>query len=95
MINPKAKIGNNVSISQFTSIGTSKGNAATIGDCTYIGPNVSVVGDVVIGRCSTIGAGSVVVKNIPDSSTAVGNPAKVVNQSSKGQYITFKWEVSE
>lgn len=94
VINPSAKIGNNVSISQFTSIGSSKGQAATIGDCTYIGPNVSIVGDIVIGSYSTIGAGSVVVKNISDYSTAVGNPASEINKNSIGKYIVFKWKVS-
>jgi serine O-acetyltransferase len=33
VINPSAIIGNNVSISQFTSIGSSKGKAATVSDC--------------------------------------------------------------
>lgn len=36
-----------------------------------------IVGGVKIGNNVTIGAGSVVVKDIPDNSVAVGNPAKV------------------
>lgn len=37
-----------------------------------------IVGGVKIGNNVTIGAGSVVVKDIPDNSVAVGNPARVL-----------------
>ena len=46
MINGKTIIGNNVNVSQFLSIGSTKGTPATIGDNVYIGPNVCVVEDV-------------------------------------------------
>jgi acetyltransferase-like isoleucine patch superfamily enzyme len=39
----------------------------------------SVILPITIGKNSLIGAGSVVTKDIPDNSIAVGNPAKVVN----------------
>lgn len=93
VINPTAVIGNNVSLSQFTSIGSSKGKAAQILDETYIGPNVSIVEDVTIGRRCTIGAGSVVTKDIPDFCTAVGVPAKIVNKQSDGKFIVYKWNI--
>lgn len=46
-------------------------------DC-WIGGSVVIVPGVRIGKGSTIGAGSVVVKDIPARSVAVGNPARVV-----------------
>lgn len=53
-------------------------NEITIGDDTWIGANVVVMAGVSIGKHCVIGAGSVVTKNIPDYSVAVGNPAKVI-----------------
>ena len=43
-----------------------------------LGVNVTVIGGVTIGNNVIIGAGSVVVKDIPDNSIAVGNPCRVI-----------------
>ncbi|MEG1606977.1 MAG: sugar O-acetyltransferase [Mucinivorans sp.] len=50
----------------------------TIEDEVWIGGGAIILPGVTIGRRSTIGAGSVVTKDIPPDSLAVGNPAKVV-----------------
>ena len=92
VVNHTAVIGNNCNLSQFTTIGSNEGHAATIGDNTYIGPNVCIVEDVTIGNNVTIGAGSVVTKDIPDNATAVGNYAKVIHYKDPGKYITKRWE---
>jgi serine O-acetyltransferase len=84
-------IGNNCNLSQFTTIGSNCGQAATIGDNVYIGPNVCVVENVRIGNNVTIGAGSVVVKSIPDNATAAGNYAKVLNFNHPARFIQNKW----
>ncbi len=95
VISSEAKLGNNVNLSQFTTIGANDGSAATIGNNVYIGPGVSIVEDVIIGDNVTIGAGSVVTKNIPDNATAVGNYAKVINYNNPGRYINNKWETND
>ena len=46
----------------------------------WIGGNVCVLGGVTIGNNVVIGAGSVVVKDIPDNSIAVGNPCRVIKE---------------
>ena len=51
-----------------------------IGDNCWIASNVTVVGGVKIGSGCVIGAGSVVTRNIPDNSLAVGNPCRVIRQ---------------
>ena len=50
----------------------------TLGDNVWIGGSVTILPGVTIGSNVTIGAGSVVVKDIPDGCVAVGNPCKVV-----------------
>lgn len=52
----------------------------SVGDNVWIGGNVVVLPGVKIGNNSIIGAGSVVNKNIPDNTIAVGNPCKVVKK---------------
>ena len=49
-----------------------------IGDHVWIGSHVSILPGVHIGSFAAIGAGSVVTKDIPPYSLAVGNPARVV-----------------
>lgn len=46
-----------------------------------------MVEDVSIGDNATIGAGSVVTKDIPSNATAAGNYAKVLNFNKPGRYI--------
>jgi len=52
----------------------------TIGDNVWIGGNTCVLPGVTIGSNSVIGAGSVVSKDIPDWSLAVGNPCRVIRK---------------
>ena len=50
----------------------------TIGNNVWIGAGVQVMPGVTIGSNVVIGGGSIVVKDIPDNSVAVGNPCKVI-----------------
>ena len=51
-----------------------------IGDDAFIGSDTMLVAPVSIGRGAVTGAGSVVTKNVPDSSLAVGVPARVIRR---------------
>lgn len=51
-----------------------------------IGANVTILPGVVIGENSLIGAGSVVVSDIPDGVVAVGNPARIIKKLSELPY---------
>jgi acetyltransferase-like isoleucine patch superfamily enzyme len=57
----------------------------TIGDDVWVGPYSIVMKGVTIGSGSVIGAGSVVRRDVPPNSLAVGNPARVIDQ-------VLKWE---
>lgn len=58
-------------------------------DATWIGANVVVLAGVTIGKHCVIAAGSIVTKDIPSYSVAVGNPARVVK---KYNHETKVWE---
>ncbi|MCA9428740.1 MAG: acyltransferase [Candidatus Omnitrophica bacterium] len=51
-----------------------------IGDYVWLGERVMVLKGVTIGERSIIGAGSIVTKDIPSFSIAIGSPAKVIRQ---------------
>lgn len=52
----------------------------TVGSHSWIGGDVVITPGVTIGENCVIGAGSVVTKDIPDNSIAVGNPCKVIRK---------------
>jgi acetyltransferase-like isoleucine patch superfamily enzyme len=87
-------IGDNCTISAGTHIYTHNSIARTIigqhmaiekapvsiGDCTYIAPNVIVQSGISIGKHCIIGANSFLNKSIPDYALAVGSPAKIIGK---------------
>ena len=94
VINDGTIIGNNVNVSQFLNIGTNHNTPAIIGNNVYIGPQVSIVENVRIANNSTIGAGAVVTKDIPENATVAGIPAKIINYNNPGRYVgrRYKYE---
>lgn len=84
-------IGDNVDFGQFSTIGSIYNKAATIGNDVYIGPSVCIVENVHIGDGVTIGAGAVVVKDIPGGVTVAGVPAKIISQKRSGRLVWKKW----
>ena len=91
MINGKTIIGDDCTISQFLTIGSNKETPAKISNNVYIGPNVCLVENVVIGDNIKIGAGAVAVKDLPANATAVGNPARIIIKC-KNYYQTSRTE---
>ncbi|KAF8414246.1 hypothetical protein HHK36_002246 [Tetracentron sinense] len=82
VIGETAVIGNYVSILHNVTLGgTGKGSRdrhPKIGDGVLIGAGTNILGNVIIGEGAKIGAGSVVLKEVPPRTTAVGNPARLV-----------------
>lgn len=81
-----AHIGANVNIGAGTITANYDGvkkNPTTIGDDVFIGSDTMLVAPVVIGDRSRTGAGSVVTKDVPPDSLAVGLPARVIRKFSR------------
>jgi serine O-acetyltransferase len=80
-----AVIGDNVSILQGVTLGgTGKADEdrhPKIGNGVLIGAGAKVIGNIKIGECARIGAGSVVVKDVPPRVTVVGVPARIVGEA--------------
>lgn len=71
-------IGDYFSFRNGTTLGAKGDGIPVIGNHVTLGVNVCIIGNIKIGDNVFIGAGSVVTKDIPDNSVAVGNPAKVI-----------------
>lgn len=60
-----------------------------IGDGTWIGMNVVIVGNVLIGKHCVIGANTVVTKDVPDYCVVAGSPARIIKRYNQE---TQMWE---
>jgi len=89
VIGGTAVIGDDVLIYQGVVLGGTSSNKGkrhpTIGNGVVIGAGAIILGDILIGEGSRIGAGSVVVKDVPPSSTVVGVPGRVVGQKKENE----------
>lgn len=72
------EIGRNFSCRHCTTLGAGKNGRPVIGDNVWLGANVTIIGKVRIGNNVVVGAGSVVVKDVPDNCVVAGNPARIL-----------------
>ena len=89
VVGETAVIGDNVSILQGVTLGgTGKAEEdrhPKIGNGVLIGAGAKVIGNIKVGDCARIGAGSVVVKDVPPNVTVAGVPAKVIGAAGAAQ----------
>jgi serine O-acetyltransferase len=89
VIGETAVVGDNVSMLHSVTLGgTGKEDGdrhPKIGNGVLIGAGAKVLGNITIGNCSRIAAGSVVLQDIPPMKTVAGVPAKIVGEAGCSQ----------
>ena len=85
VVGETARIGDNVSILQGVTLGgtgkSEQDRHPKIGNGVLIGAGAKVLGNIIVGDCSRIGAGSVVLKEVPPGVTVAGVPARIIGQA--------------
>lgn len=85
VIGETAVVGDNVSMLHSVTLGgTGKEDGdrhPKIGDGVLIGAGAKVLGNIHVGQCSRIAAGSVVLQDVPPCTTVAGVPARVVGEA--------------
>ena len=83
VVNGAASIGDNCNISHGVTIGQAnrrpRAGTPDVRDNVYIGPGAKIIGSVVVGSGSAIGANCVVVADVPPRSVVVGIPGRVIS----------------
>jgi len=74
MIGHETTIGRSVFIAHAVSVS----GCCDIGEGTFVGTNATILPRTRIGKWVTIGAGSVITKDVPDYAVVVGNPGRVI-----------------
>ena len=99
VIGETAIVGNDVTMYQGVTLGgTGKGHGKrhpTVCDGVFIGNNANVLGNVTVGENSRVGAGSVVLSDVPPNSTVVGVPAHIVYRAGQRVLITDPHDVKD
>ena len=89
VIGETAVVGDNVSMLHSVTLGgTGKEDGdrhPKIGDGVMIGAGAKVLGNITVGHCSRIAAGSVVLHDVPPNTTVAGVPARVVGEAGCSQ----------
>ena len=80
IINTSASIDHDCIIEGFVHISpnTTLCGEVTVREGTHIGAGAIVIPGVTIGKWAVVGAGSVIIRDVPDFATVVGNPGKVI-----------------
>jgi serine O-acetyltransferase len=99
VIGETAIVGNDVTLYQGVTLGgTGKEHGKrhpTIEDNVVVGGGAKILGNIVVGKNCRIGAGSVVLRNVPEDSTVVGVPGHIIFREGKRVVITDPKQIND
>jgi serine O-acetyltransferase len=99
VIGETAEVGDDVTIYQGVTLGGTSLNPGkrhpTIRDRVVIGGGAKILGNITIGENCRIGAGSVVLRDVPADSTVVGVPGHIVFRNGKRVVITDPKQIND
>lgn len=92
-------VGDDVTLYQGVTLGgTGKEHGKrhpTIEDNVVVGGGAKILGNIIVGKNCRIGAGSVVLRNVPENSTVVGVPGHIVFREGKRVVITDPKQIND
>ncbi|MGA8109545.1 MAG: serine O-acetyltransferase, partial [Acidobacteriaceae bacterium] len=99
VIGETAIVGDDVTLYQGVTLGGTGHERGkrhpTLRDGVFVGSNAQVLGNICIGENSRVGAGSVVLRDVPPNSTVVGVPGHIVYQNGERVLITDPNQVKD
>src|ERR1700687_3501737 len=99
VIGETAIVGDDVTLYQGVTLGgTGKEHGKrhpTIEDSVVVGGGAKILGNIVVGKNCRIGAGSVVLRNVPSDSTVVGVPGHIIFREGKRVVITDPKQIND
>ncbi len=99
VIGETAIVGDDVTLYQGVTLGgTGKEHGKrhpTIEDNVVVGDGAKILGNIIVGKNCRIGAGSVVLRNVPEDSTVVGVPGHIIFREGKRVVITDPKQIND
>lgn len=99
VIGETAIVGDDVTLYQGVTLGGTgkeKGKRhPTLLNGVFVGNNANILGNITVGENSRVGAGSVVLRDVPPNSTVVGVPAHIIYQDGKRVMITDPKDIKD
>jgi serine O-acetyltransferase len=99
VIGETAIVGDDVTLYQGVTLGGTGHERGkrhpTLRDGVFVGSSAQILGNICIGENSRVGAGSVVLQDVPPNSTVVGVPAHIVYQNGERVLITDPKQVKD
>src|SRR6266581_9244772 len=99
VIGETAIVGDDVTLYQGVTLGGTGKELGkrhpTIEDGVVVGGGAKILGNITVGKNCRIGAGSVVLRNVPDNSTVVGVPGHIIFREGKRVVITDPKQIND